>query len=184
VDLESGSNRLSPLQIAATERSVYALKNLISAGARIDQRQSTSGMTALHYAILDGNSSGVEVLLGAGADPNLVTESGLSPLMLSAIVGRPSITMALLAAQADVNYRAPSSAKDTALHIAAARNEGAIAGLLLKAGADPLLTDAFNRTAARQASEHGNMFIVAQLEEAERRAEDAHFYKAYKKYRR
>jgi len=180
VDRESGENNLTPLHIAAMGRS-EAVERLLKLGAKIEKRQPSSGMTALHYAVSDRNYRAVECLLKLGANPNALTAEGLSPLMLS-VSG--DITFLLLAAKADVNYRRAAGTKETALHLAAAKGESDIVAALLKGGADPLLTNAFNQTAARQARESGNLHIAARLEEAERRAEQEIFEKAYNKFRR
>jgi ankyrin repeat protein len=180
VDRESGEKNLAPLHIAAMGRS-ESIEKLLRLGAKIEKRQSPSGMTALHYAVSDRNYGAVACLLKQGADPNALTAEGMSPLMLS---DSPSITSLLITAKADVNYRRGTGTKETALHIAAARDESDMVLALLKAGADPLLTNAFNQTAGRLARESGNRYVAGRLEDAERQAEREVFEKAFKKFKR
>ena len=49
---------------------------LIKSGAAINQ-QNNEGFTALHFAVLYGNTEYEKMLLEAGADPNIKTNGGL-----------------------------------------------------------------------------------------------------------
>jgi ankyrin repeat protein len=184
VDQESGKAGCTPLQRAAAGRSPDVVEQLIKLGARIDQPQSASGMTALHYAVAEGNRWIVERLLKLGANPNALTAAGLTPLMLSVNGGNAGIVALLTEAGAEVNYKSSAEPRETALHRAAAKGDYDMASALLKGGADPLLTDAFNKTAARRARESGNLHVATRLEEAERSAEQELFEKAYNRFRR
>src|SRR5690606_9297430 len=61
------------------------LDTLINAGAKINLCDK-NGMIAMHYAAANGSAAAVQTLLQAGANPNLAGDTGLTPLMLAAIV--------------------------------------------------------------------------------------------------
>jgi ankyrin repeat protein len=70
----------TPLVIASSKGKAKAVATLLAHGARVDSRDK-QGMSALAYAARAGppGDSCVYLLLGAGADPNSVDESGYSP---------------------------------------------------------------------------------------------------------
>ena len=68
------------LHVAAANDNVEAAKILISHGAKIDVRDTVNNDTALLYGIRDGKFSVAELLLEAGADPNLTDRRGFAPL--------------------------------------------------------------------------------------------------------
>lgn len=184
LDMESGPERLTPLQLAAQQNQGIIIARLLEAGAELDQPQSGSGMTALHYAVQSGRSTTVQQLLQAGADVNAVTEAGLTPLMLAAGDGNLILVRMLLDAGAETNIRRLPGNGETALMRAATKNGGLeVIRLLLNSGADPLLTDAFNRTAARLADHSHMVNHYALLKEAEALAEQKFFEKNYRKHR-
>jgi ankyrin repeat protein len=184
VDQESGTAGRTALQRAALGGFPDTVEKLVKLGAKIDKPQSSNGMTALHYAAADGNRRNVERLLKLGANANALTAEGLTPLMLGVNEGNADIIALLAAARADVNYRCAIESKETALHRAATKGDYDAVSALLKNGADPLLADAFNRTAARRARETGHLNVAAKLEEAELKAEQELFEKAYNRLRR
>jgi len=183
LDQESGTAGRTALQRAALGGFPDVVEKLVKLGAKIDKPQSSNGMTALHYAVADGNRRAVERLLKLGANPNALTAEGLTPLMLGVNGGNADIIALLAGARADVNYKCAAEPKETALHRAAIKGDYDMVSALLKNGADPLLADAFNRTAARRARESGNLNVASKLEEAERAAEQALFEKAYNRLR-
>ena len=85
-------------------------------------------------ACVNGNTELVELLLGAGADPNTTLRGGETVLMTAARTGRVGPVKALLARKADVN--ANEKDQQTALMWAAAEGHTEVVELLLKAGAD------------------------------------------------
>lgn len=67
----------STLQVAAMQESTTFLKLLISAGAEVNAWwEHGTETTALHTAVAHGALSAVQLLLQAGADPNLSARSG------------------------------------------------------------------------------------------------------------
>jgi truncated hemoglobin YjbI len=97
------------------------------------------GLTLLHDASAQGNLRMVELLLRLGADPNVGTPSGRTPLYCVAnecrVTGAGPVVRALVRAGAQVD--APSGVKQcTALHVAARRGNTEVAEALLDCGAD------------------------------------------------
>ncbi len=182
---EEGGEKMTPLHRAAHLGDRAMIKKLFEAGAALDQRQSASGMTALHYAASSGKFYAIDYLLQQGADPNAVTAAGLTPLMLAIMSGssvmslNAALVSRLIDGGADVNYQRPDNPKDTALHFAAARGDNDSVVTLLRSGADPLLADAFNRTAARAARIASYSALANKLDDAARKAEQAFFEKHY-----
>jgi ankyrin repeat protein len=87
----------------------------------------------------------VELLLNAGADPNLALRGGETPLMTAARTGKVGPVKALLARGAQVD--AKERRGQTAVMWAAAEGQTAVVELLIKAGADfrtPLPDSGFN----------------------------------------
>lgn len=182
---EAGKENQTPLLLAVARNDIVMVEKLVNAGAEIDQLQSSSGMNALHHALAADKSDMVARLLKLGADPNATTADGQTPLLLCA--GKPNepsalaSTQRLLEAKADVNCKSMGDNKDTALHRAATRGNSRVIDALLNGGADPLLTDAFNKTAAHYARDKKLTGIAGKLEEAEGIAEQKLFEKAYDK---
>lgn len=68
---------------AARSGDAASLKRLIAAGAELDVRSrstNSDGGTALGAAALRNHSRCVEILLNAGADPNIADKSGAYPI--------------------------------------------------------------------------------------------------------
>jgi ankyrin repeat protein len=86
--------------------STELLERLIDCGANVNVKD-VDGRTALVEALTTENDLPVSViksLIEAGADPNIRTRGGVTPLMLAA-TGDPEILRILIAAGADVNSR-------------------------------------------------------------------------------
>ncbi|SDG94188.1 Ankyrin repeat-containing protein [Paraburkholderia phenazinium] len=108
---------------------------------------------ALEAAIDAGNADWVAQLIAAGADVSSKTtepsdtraRGGVSPLGLAVHMNNPVLVQMLLDAGAPVNQIAVRWG-GTALHMAVVESVGeGVIEMLLKAGADPLLTDAKGR---------------------------------------
>jgi len=92
------------------------------------------GVTPLTLACLNGSKSMVDVLLAAGADPNVALPGGETVLMTAARTGRLGAVQSLLAAGAKVDTRETVSGQ-TALMWAAAEGNVETVDALLAAGA-------------------------------------------------
>ena len=124
----------SPVADAAMRGDAESVKSLVSQGADVDAPQG-DGMTALHWAALNGHEEMARVLLSAGADHGAVTRNGdYAPLHLAARGGKAGVVKALLAAGDEVDRRTTTGAV-TALHLASASGDLATISALLDAGA-------------------------------------------------
>ncbi|MEE8154257.1 MAG: ankyrin repeat domain-containing protein [Phycisphaerales bacterium] len=90
----------TPLMLACGEGQVEAVELLIERGADVLARNS-GGATALHFSIYSDSDSTL-VLLKGGADVDIQSVNGLTPLMQAAAYGRLSQVEVLLGAGADL----------------------------------------------------------------------------------
>jgi ankyrin repeat protein len=137
----------------ASEGHVKALQALIDGGAKVDEECERDQTTALHAAAASGRREALEILLRAGANPNVQQQNGWTPLIFAAKAGQPKIreaeyagiVQALLAHGAKVDVQQEDGW--TALMEAAQEGRAEIARILLEAGANPDLKNADGETA-------------------------------------
>jgi uncharacterized protein len=100
----------TPLMFAAANNEADVLAVLVEKGADVTAATKTrtssasepmGGLTALHYAVRQGNVDAVDALLDRAADINQVSADGTTPLMLAAINGQFDLAMHLLERGAD-----------------------------------------------------------------------------------
>ncbi len=154
----------TPLAAAVASGSVAVVAVVLSAGAVVD-RQGKGGWTALHSACQKGHAEVVKELLGAGASCSVRNEDMNTPLHYA--VRRPEIPEELLAVvvgRSDVN--AANKGGETALFIAAWRDNVVAAQLLLKCGAQVNLRNASEQTPLHAASLFGSERCCRALIEA------------------
>ncbi len=88
---ETDKNGVTPLHHAVRFRSPAAVSALLAHGACVNQVCKRSGSTALHRAVTNTGAPGtagkqaaarqiIELLLGAGADPDLRNKRGRRPI--------------------------------------------------------------------------------------------------------
>ena len=113
-----------------------ALWILIYSFLTINDRDETTGKTALHYYLAEGyrNKNIVKLFIQGGADLNLKCNYGCPPLFHSIENGSRDITNLFIRAGADVNL--PFLEGLTVLQMASMRNDANIAMKLIEAGAD------------------------------------------------
>ena len=116
----TNSDHWTPLHLSADANSVNTVRLLIEAGANKNAVQNR-GRTALHLAVRNlwngRNSDVVEILLDAGADPNIADQPlEVTPLHKAAKKGRPRFVHLLLQARANVD--ATTTHGRTPLHMA------------------------------------------------------------------
>lgn len=100
---------------------------------------------AIHEAVAAGDLQQVSALVaGDTAALNLRDESGKSPLMLAAELGRGEIVAALISAGADVNLS--DNKNRSALHLAVQHADTELMELLIRSGANLEATDDYQRT--------------------------------------
>jgi hypothetical protein len=140
------------------------VKNAIKTGQNVNERsneESTTNMTALHMAVLNGNSEIVDELLKYKAEVNVKDGIGLTPLHHASMTGDFDSARLLLKAGANVNA---DSVRQTPLHLATKLNQGgvALAALLISNGGN-VSTDAKRTQPLELALESGNTSVAALL---------------------
>lgn len=179
----TGPAQTTPLQHAAMLGDGVSIKKLMILGARIDNNEGSGKMTPLHHAAYNNHYNATEILIAAGADINAQTATSLTPLMYAAHNGNSLMVEMLLRAGARVDEKQSTIHDDTALLKAARKGDEATVRTLLDHGANPLLRDTFNKTAAQYARECKNFTIAALLQEREERAHRDELDRAYRKHR-
>ena len=104
----------------------------------------------------------VAKLLAAGANPNARQVNGVTPLMMAARTGKPSIVKALLARGADPNAVIPSTGQ-TALVWATAEAQLDVMHELIEAGADVHVRSTLGFTPLLFAARNGDLEAAARL---------------------
>ncbi|MFM1843071.1 MAG: Ankyrin [Cyanobacteriota bacterium] len=153
------------LHLACLEGHLDIVQQLIQARASVNLTNQ-AGDTPLMLAIAHGEGEIVRQLLAAGADPNL-SPTGEFPLLMALTTDRISgptqgaIVAALL--EAGANVRQPFIQGQTALMVAAARNQVNLLPLLLAAGSEVNQTDSQGATALMWACHRGQLEAVKYL---------------------
>ena len=132
----------SDIADAAQSKNAAAVKKLLKDGADVNGAQG-DGMTALHWAALNGDAEMASMLLYAGANVGAKTRiGGYTPLHLAAQVGNANVIAPLVAAGAQVGTVTSTGA--TALMHAAHSGSADSVRILLENGADPNLKETAN----------------------------------------
>uniref|UniRef100_A0A7S0HIS5 MORN repeat-containing protein 5 n=1 Tax=Hanusia phi TaxID=3032 RepID=A0A7S0HIS5_9CRYP len=95
---------------------------------------SSSGLTALHVASLEGKDEILRLLLGGKGDVNMKSKTGLTCLHYAAQAGKASTCQLLISEGAGINVTT-SLEKSSALHLAVLNRRGKVVRLLLQHGA-------------------------------------------------
>jgi len=138
---------------AGNDALLEYVEHELLAGPALTHVRHRYGRTLLHDASAQGNLRMVELLLSLGADPNVKTAGGHTPLYCVAnecrATGGGHIVRALVGAGAEVDER--SGAKQcTALHMAARRGNIEVADALVNCGADINARDKADAASARE----------------------------------
>ncbi len=93
----------SEVAAAARSRQYELVRSLLKEKKDVNA-PLPDGVTALHWAVLNGDVKLANLLLGAGANPKTASRvDGISPLYTAAQIGSPVLTRTLLKAGADAN---------------------------------------------------------------------------------
>lgn len=143
-DIEArDKNTLTALTHACKNKCNAAMQILLAHGASTETPPDV--MTPLYIATSQDNVSGVDLLLGAGANPEAKLKGDCTPLLLAARAGYLDIVKLLLAHKALTETRSLNS--HTALLIAVIRGDVDMVKILLDAGADSEARDSCGATA-------------------------------------
>jgi len=124
----------SPVADAAARGDRETVKSLLKQAADVNAAQG-DGMTALHWAAMNGDSELAQMLIFAGANVRATTRLGTyTPLYLASQQGHGKVIQALVAAGSDVKAGTPNGT--TPLMVAAASGEVEAVRVLLDNGAD------------------------------------------------
>jgi ankyrin repeat protein len=178
------------LMAAAKNGRIDVVNKLLEQKANIDA-QGKQGVTALMLAAENNQVEVVKLLLQKNADPNLEDQTGWSALMKAVYQGNTGCVEALAArSRQEVNRgllvaaltehqeivkilldngaEVDSRAEDgrTPLMLAAGKGDNDLVAFLLKAGADPTLTDKAGASAGSLAIAKGHQEIANRLQQA------------------
>jgi ankyrin repeat protein len=156
------ARQVAPVPAAAASGDVAAVRTLLKSGADVNAAQG-DGMTALHWAALNGDQKLAAMLLQAGANWRATTRlGGYMPLHLAAQSGAASVAELLVSAGADAN--AKTSTGTTALMLAAASGNPQAVDVLLARGVDVNATEsAHGQTALMFAAASGRAEVATTL---------------------
>eukprot|EP00750_Incisomonas_marina_P031580 INCI8242.2.p1 GENE.INCI8242.2~~INCI8242.2.p1 ORF type:complete len:1210 (-),score=258.10 INCI8242.2:56-3685(-) len=132
------SEGYTPLLVAVENNRYRLVDYLCQRGnVQLNAALKTSGVTALHLACRNGFAEIVTTLLYAGADANVQSALGVTPLLQATQAGRSRIVREILVngLGVDINYAIPTTGW-TALMCAVDEGHVACAELLLKMKAD------------------------------------------------
>jgi ankyrin repeat protein len=157
-----GDDDLDVFEAAATGRTAR-VRSLLAGNLALARAWSVDGFTALHLAAFFGSEPAVDLLLEAGADPDVASRNDMAVHPLhSAVAGRAfGIARLLVEAGADVDAMQRDGFRP--LHAAAQNGDDLTVELLLRFGADPRLPAGDGRIAADFAQEAGHGALAERL---------------------
>jgi receptor-interacting serine/threonine-protein kinase 4 len=144
------------------ERNTVILQKLIKAGADLNPREMPEGLTPLYFEAWLGREDAVRILLEAGADPSIQTETGETILQQAIDRSRTKVVQLLLDAGVDVNVRDFRNGGNAILTAARLGADDCIR-LLQRAGADVFAVDHHGRNGLHFAARMGRPSTVQLL---------------------
>jgi ankyrin repeat protein len=130
----------TPLMAAAGRGNVETVRVLLAGGAKPNTQESMGGQTALMWAVAKHQNAVVDELVKNGADVNLASKTGFTPLMFAAQQGDAASVHILIGAGAKVDEAQPKTGL-TPLLIASAMVQTKAVDALLDGGANPNIVD-------------------------------------------
>ena len=156
----------TPLMIACYYRQHKVVNLLLQSGAYVNkQTDSTQGkITALLLASQRNDTALASLLLNANADVNAQDLNGCTALSGACYHDNDEMMQCLLKAKANPNICSKNSVSPLNVYIASFDSKSSTVAALLKAGADPNISDIFyNRSPLHMACFHGHKDIVSLL---------------------
>ena len=140
-DADIPSSKGTPLIVLAAEKDYTDVVNdLIQKGADPDKADLNTSETALIKAVRNQNFDTISILLNAGANPNLGTNQGLTPLSLAIDLRNETLAMHLLSSGATNGI-----SKENLFSYVFKKNPVGV-NLMLSGGITPNATDNDNNT--------------------------------------
>ncbi|PWA45761.1 ankyrin repeat family protein [Artemisia annua] len=143
--IEHGANPALSSELGATALHHVAgighielMELLLSVGVDVDVDSQSDSGTPLVWAAGHAQQEAVKLLLKHKADPNIETDDGVTPLLSTVAAGSLPCLELLIEAGANVNITAGGA---TPLHVAADIGNTELITRLIKAKADPNVTD-------------------------------------------
>jgi len=131
----AGPESSTAIADAVQRKDVQTVKTLVSQGGDVNAAQG-DGMTALHWAAMQGDSEIASILIYAGANVRATTRLGAyTPLHLASQNGSAAVIDALLTGGAPIGAATTTGA--TPLMLASAAGQAGAAQTLLEHHADP-----------------------------------------------
>jgi ankyrin repeat protein len=153
----------SLLHIAVAKADRAAIARQVSNGINVNALAG-DGLAALHWSMANDNTEPMQKLLELGADPDVRSTQGATPIMNAVQSNKTSHLQVLLAAGALINAR--DNRGFTALHRAAEMGYADIVQILLSGGADKTI-EAEHHTALSFAKARGNKAVIELLSTGE-----------------
>ena len=154
------SNGNTLLGVAIIEGKIEIVKYLVSAGAKVNHRNS-SQKTPLIIAIKEEQLNLIAYLLSKGADVNLVSYLNETPLHKAVSSGELEIVKLIVSYGADLNFQ--NDIKETPLFIALENDYSDIAEYLISKGAQVNIKNQEGKYPLHVAAYKGNLQLAKQL---------------------
>ncbi|KAL4232899.1 hypothetical protein ACF0H5_007586 [Mactra antiquata] len=136
-----------------------AMRSLLDAGCDVNATNN-EGCTSLHYAC--HKARGYQMLLDAGANPDIADKDSVTPLLMAASEGFDKVVKALVEAKCNVNIP-NESVKRTALHILSFKGHTESIDYLVYGGANIDACDTYNRSPLWYAIQNKKVNVVRLL---------------------
>lgn len=172
-----GSDTASFIDAVRNRDGDTATQLLNARGAAVLNGRNAAGETALTVAVAKRDDLWTGFLLQEGADPNLATRTGETPLIAAARIGFLDAVEALLEKGAKVD--GANRMGETALIVAVQQRQTPVVRLLLQEGADPDRADSAAGYSARDYAERDTRSreIIALIEGSKRKSDTLEDFK-------